>query len=147
VRRCRDNIFHRPPNQPLTKPCVYRFHKRHIFYSHFIDISKPCHPADPRYVWRSGCGHRFDLDEELEMNLKAKALLSAIGIAAAVASPAMAKSRHVVIAPDDAYGAQGYASPYNYNGQAQAVYGADKPVPPHANYRSVNPDFQLEHGN
>ena len=79
------------------------------------------------------------------MNLKAKALLSAVGIAAAVASPAMAKSHHVVIVPDNAYGAQGYAS--LYSGQAQAVYGADRPVPPQANYRSVNPDFQLERGN
>lgn len=82
------------------------------------------------------------------MNLKAKTLLSvlsAVGIAAAVASPVMARSRHVVIVPDDAYGAQGYASPYS--GQSQAVYGAERPVPPHAQYRSVNPDFQLERGN
>jgi len=89
------------------------------------------------------------------MNLKAKALLSAlsaVGIAAAVASPAMAKSHHAVIVPDNAYGAQGYANGAQgyagpYSGQAQSVYGADRPVPPHANYRSVNPDFQLEHGN
>lgn len=83
------------------------------------------------------------------MNPNTKALvaaLSAVGIAAAVASPAMAKPRHVVVAPDGAYG---YASPpAGYNGQAQTVYAPGKAAPyAHGNSRSVNPDFQLEQGN
>lgn len=84
------------------------------------------------------------------MNLNAKAILSAlsaVGIAAAVASPAMARPRHVIV-PDGAYGYYGYSIPgAGYSGPAQSVYGADRPVPPHAHNRSVNPDFQLEQGN
>jgi hypothetical protein len=69
------------------------------------------------------------IEEVLNMTRNAKVILSAVGIAAALASPAMART-HVRTAPPAPHGAP-----------VQTVYAPDVPVSPHGT--SINPDFQL----
>jgi hypothetical protein len=81
------------------------------------------------------------------MTSNLKLILSAVGVAALLASPAMAKSRHDVArslanVPSDARAesiapAPSFAPPAS----TQRVYAPDQPVPQH--YRDLNPDFQL----
>jgi hypothetical protein len=63
------------------------------------------------------------------LNMNTKAILSAVGIAAVLASPAMAQPRHQTQSPAPA------------SAPAQTVYAPDVPVPTH--YGAVNPDSQL----
>jgi hypothetical protein len=74
-------------------------------------------------------------------------ILSAVGVAALLASPAMAKSKHHDAAralgnvPSDAR-AESYAPAPNASAPAsQRVYAPDLPVPAH--HGDLNPDFQL----
>lgn len=72
-----------------------------------------------------------------------KVILSAAGVAALVASPAMAKSQartHCVGPPVPAYG-QVYTPPYAAR-QVVAPYGADAPTAPHE-MPGPSHDFQL----
>jgi hypothetical protein len=63
------------------------------------------------------------------MTKNAKVILSAVGIAAALASPVMAKTHHQATAPAPR------------DAQVQTVYAPDVPVLPHST--SINRDFQL----
>jgi hypothetical protein len=84
----------------------------------------------------------------LNMTSNLKVMLSALGVAALLASPAMAKSHarihraapSIVNVPYDARASvQTYAS-----APLVTVYAADRPVQPHR-YGGLNPDFQLNH--
>jgi hypothetical protein len=71
------------------------------------------------------------------MTSNLKTILSAVGVAALLASPAMAKpERHHQAAPVDAHA---LASPY---APAVTPYAPDLKLPAHLN-GSLNPDFQL----
>jgi|HubBroStandDraft_3_1064219.scaffolds.fasta_scaffold2582374_1 hypothetical protein len=82
------------------------------------------------------------------MTTNLKLILSAVGVAALLASPAMAKSRHhdaarsLANVPSDAR-AESYApaSSYAPATSTQRVYAPDLPVPAH--HGDLNPDFQL----
>ena len=81
------------------------------------------------------------------MTSNLKLILSAVGVAALLASPAMAKSRHDVArslanVPSDAR-AEAFAPAPSFTPptSTQRVYAAEQPVPSH--YRDLNPDFQL----
>jgi hypothetical protein len=81
------------------------------------------------------------------MRTNLKVILSAVGAAALLASPAMATSHargqaatSTVNAP---YNARASVAPYA-PAQAVTVYAPDLPVQPHEN-GGVNPDFQLSH--
>ena len=82
------------------------------------------------------------------MRTNLKVILSAVGVAALLASPAMAKSHarthqaapSIVNVPYDAHAS---AAPYA-PAQAVTVYAPDVRVQPHENGR-INPDFQLSH--
>jgi hypothetical protein len=82
----------------------------------------------------------------LNMTLNAKTILSAVGIAAALASPAVAKTHHQtpsqVTVPADARGSADHRA--GYDAPAQTVYAPDVPTPAHNN--GLNPDFQLSIG-
>ena len=79
------------------------------------------------------------------MTSNLKLILSAVGVAALLASPAMAKSRHHDVAhslanvPSDAR-AETYVPATSYPA-SQRVYAPSQPVPAH--YGDLNPDFQL----
>jgi len=82
------------------------------------------------------------------MRTNLKVVLSAVGVAALLASPAMAKSHarthqaapSLVSVPYDARASvQPYAS-----APPVTVYAPDVPVQPHR-YGTLNPDFQLSH--
>ncbi len=77
------------------------------------------------------------------MTMHAKAILSAVGIAAALASPAMARSHHHAPSIANAQAnARAYAGPRaSYEAPAQTVYAPDVPVRPHN--IGLNPDSQL----
>jgi hypothetical protein len=82
------------------------------------------------------------------MKTNLKVILSAVGVAALLASPAMAKShaRTEQATPSTVhvpYNAQGSVAPYA-PAQAVTVYAPDRPVRQHEN-GDVNPDFQLSH--
>ena len=80
------------------------------------------------------------------MTSNLKLILSAVGVAALLASPAMAKSKHHEGAralgnvPSDAR-AESYAPATSYAPASQRVYAPDLPVPAH--HGDLNPDFQL----
>jgi hypothetical protein len=69
------------------------------------------------------------LSRRFDMTKNVKVILSAVGIAAALASPVMAKTRHHATAP----------SPRDV--QTQTVYAPDVPVLPYST--NPNRDFQL----
>jgi hypothetical protein len=80
------------------------------------------------------------------MTSNLKLILSAVGVAALLASPAMAKSRHDVArslanVPIDARAEAFAPAPSVAPVATQRVYAAEQPVPSH--YRDLNPDFQL----
>jgi hypothetical protein len=84
----------------------------------------------------------------LNMTSNLKVMLSALGVAALLASPAMAKSHarthraapSIVNVPYDARASvQPYAS-----APVVTVYAPDLPTQPHRN-GGLNPDFQLNH--
>lgn len=73
------------------------------------------------------------------MTLNTKIILSAVGVAALLASPAMAKTQHTHAAPSSvAADTHTYAAP---TGAVQTPYAPDVPVPAHT--KGLNPDFQL----
>ncbi len=82
------------------------------------------------------------------MTTNLKLILSAVGVAALLASPAMAKSRHHDIArslasvPSDVR-AESYAAAPSYAPatSSQRVYAPDLALPAH--HGDLNPDFQL----
>jgi hypothetical protein len=78
------------------------------------------------------------------MTTNLKLILSAVGVAALLASPAMAKSRHHALAnvPSDVR-AETYAPAPSYAPAAsgQRVYAPDLPLPAH--HSDFNPDFQI----
>jgi hypothetical protein len=82
------------------------------------------------------------------MRTNLKVILSAVGVAALLASPAMAKSHartdqaapSIVNLPYDAHGSVARYAP----AQAVTVYAPDVRVQPHEN-GGINPDFQLSH--
>jgi len=82
------------------------------------------------------------------MRTNLKVMLSAVGVAALLASPAMAKSHarthqaapSLVNVPYDAHASVAPYAP----AQAVTVYAPDVRVQPHENGR-INPDFQLSH--
>ncbi len=77
------------------------------------------------------------------MRTNLKVMLSAVGAAALLASPAMAKSHQA--APSIAsvpYDASASVAPRT-SAQAVTVYAPDVRVQPHEN--GLNPDFQLSH--
>jgi hypothetical protein len=84
----------------------------------------------------------------MNMRTNLKVILSAVGVAALLASPAMAKSHaradqaapSLVNVPYDAHGSVAPYAP----AQAVTVYAPDLRAQPHEN-GSVNPDFQLSH--
>ena len=83
------------------------------------------------------------------MRTNLKVILFAVGVAALLASPAMAKSHartdqaapSIVNVPYDAHAS---VAPYYRPAQAVTVYAPDVRVQPHENGR-INPDFQLSH--
>jgi hypothetical protein len=93
---------------------------------------------------RAGENPKHTVRMNMRMNLKV--ILSAIGVAALLASPAVAKSRthqaapSLVNVPHDAHASVAPYAP----AQAVTVYAPDLRVQPHEN-GSVNPDFQLSH--
>jgi hypothetical protein len=81
------------------------------------------------------------------MRTNLKVMLSAVSVAALLASPAMAKShaRTHQAAPSTVnlpYDAHASVAPYA-PAQAVTVYAPDLRLPPHDN--GLNPDFQLSH--
>jgi hypothetical protein len=82
------------------------------------------------------------------MRTNLKTILSAVGVAALLASPAMAKSHartpeaapSIVNVPYDAHAS---VAPYA-SAPAVTVYAPDLPTQPHR-YGGLNPDFQLSH--
>jgi hypothetical protein len=84
----------------------------------------------------------------LNMNTNLKVILSAVGVAALLASPAMAKSHARIQQAEPSivnvpYGARASVAPYAPT-QAVTVYAPDLRLPAHEN-GAVNPDFQLSH--
>lgn len=77
------------------------------------------------------------------MTSNLKVILSAVGVAALLASPAMAKTErhHQTTQSLDNVPADARASVGTY-GQTVTVYGPDVKVPAHSN-GSLSPDFQL----
>jgi hypothetical protein len=98
---------------------------------HFAKSQKPV--LDTNYA--SG------LAKQMRLNMRAnlKVILSAAGVAALLASPAMARHRHVapstVYIPSDVRGA---VVPYGYGVYEGGPYTPSIPTPA----RSLNPDFQ-----
>ena len=82
------------------------------------------------------------------MRTNLKVIMSAVGVAALLASPAMAKSHarthqaapSIVNLPYDAHASVALNRP----AQAVTVYAPDLRVQPHEN-GGINPDFQLSH--
>jgi len=76
------------------------------------------------------------------MNTSMKVMLSALGVAALLASPAMARTVHHSVAPSAAYipyDARGSVAPYGtFEG---GPYTPSRPAPRYG----VNPDFQSGH--
>jgi hypothetical protein len=72
--------------------------------------------------------------QRTRLNMNLKVILSAVGAAALLAAPAVAKTRHVPPAPVQADRAP---APH----AAVTPYAADLPVPAHK-VNGVNPDFQ-----
>jgi len=76
------------------------------------------------------------------MTRNAKTILYAVGIAAVLASPAMAKTNHQTPSQVNAGASAGQRA--GYDAPAQTVYAPNVRVPAHNN--GLNPDFQLSTG-
>jgi hypothetical protein len=74
----------------------------------------------------------------MRLNMNVKVMLSAVGVAALLASPAVAKTAHRQGTP-----AQVVVPAERTNAPPVSPYGADVPQPAHKPISGLNPDFQI----
>src|SRR5712671_7074654 len=110
---------------------------KHDIFQHDLVMNRSLVPCGMRATCR---GPEPETHMRLNMRTNLRVILSAVGVAALLASPAMAKSHARTDQAAPPYDAHASVAPYR-PAQAVTVYAPDVRVQPHEN--GINPDFQL----